>query len=118
MKGRTRDEDTYQTLKSRCTESNERLQKLASLTTDWAPAMLGCKTHHLSLHHLLRSFRCEKFLILDVMNVVSEINKSIQAEALPHRLLTLLNDEADYENLIQHNEVRWLSKGKVLARFL
>ena len=55
-----------------------------------------------------------------VMNVVVKIINSIRAKALQHRLFKSLLDELDseYGDLILHADVRWLSRGKVLQRFL
>ncbi|KAJ4938998.1 hypothetical protein JOQ06_028461, partial [Pogonophryne albipinna] len=48
------------------------------------------------------------------------IVNSIRAKALQHRLFKSLLDELDsvYGDLILHADVRWLSRGKVLQRFL
>ena len=54
------------------------------------------------------------------MNIIMKlVNYLRRTSALRHRNLESLLTEvgADYDNLFLHNNVRWLSKGKVLARF-
>jgi len=55
-----------------------------------------------------------------VMKIVTKIINSIRAAPLQHRLFkALLEDTEDKEHdLILHTKVRWLSKGKVLTRFV
>jgi hypothetical protein len=55
-----------------------------------------------------------------VMNVVTKIVNSIRAAPLQHRIFkALLEDVEDKPtDLLLHTEVRWLSRGKVLSRFL
>ena len=57
--------------------------------------------------------------IIEVMNLVIEIVNSILSKALYHRQFKeFLNEmETQYSDLLLHNKVRWLSKGKVLKRF-
>ena len=64
---------------------------------------------------------CGKSLqIKDVKSVVVKCVYDIRAAALKRRKFRqLLNDlDGQYEELLLHAEVRWLSRGKVLARFL
>ena len=55
-----------------------------------------------------------------VMTLVVKLINSIRAKALQHRLFKALLDELDaaYGDLLLHAEVRWLSRGKVLHRFV
>jgi len=55
--------------------------------------------------------------MVTVMQIINFIRSS---SALQHRLFRqLLEDtEADYKDLLLHNDVRWLSKGTALDRFL
>ncbi|XP_062998575.1 general transcription factor II-I repeat domain-containing protein 2-like [Elgaria multicarinata webbii] len=135
LKGKTRGEDIFQTFRSYATEINLPLHKLSSITTDGAPAMVGCidgfiahcqkdetfpkfVSYHCIIH---QEALCAKVLqFKHVMDVVTKIINSIRAVSLQHRLFKALLKDVDSEcsDLILHTEVRWLSKGKVLARFL
>jgi hypothetical protein len=55
-----------------------------------------------------------------VMSVVSKIINSIKAKSTQHRLFKLFLEDvnSDYKDLIMYTRVRWLSRGKVLERFL
>ncbi|XP_070809997.1 protein FAM200C-like [Pituophis catenifer annectens] len=135
LKGKTRGEDIFLTFRNYATETNLPLHKLSSITTDGAPAMVGsmdgfiahCQkdetfpkfiSYHCIIH---QEALCAKVLqFKHVMDVVTKIINSIRGVSLQHRLFkALLKDvDAEYGDLILHTEVRWLSKGKVLARFL
>ena len=55
----------------------------------------------------------------DVMSVVVKCVNHIRAAALKKEFCQLLNEvDEQYGELLLHTEVRWLSRGKVLARFL
>lgn len=135
LKGNTRGVDIYQAIKNHITEINLPLQKLVSITTDGAPSMIGsavgfitlCKNdaefpnffnYHCIIH---QQALCTKVLRYEhVMKVVLKIVNSIRARPLQSRLFKVLTDEldAEYGTLMLHSEIRWLSKGKVLQRFL
>ena len=55
-----------------------------------------------------------------VMTLVVKVVNSIRAKALQHRLFKALLDELEsaYGDLLLHADVRWLSRGKVLQRFV
>ena len=56
----------------------------------------------------------------DVMSVVVKCVNNIRAAALKRREFRQLLNEVDeqYRELLFHTDMRWLSRGKVLARFL
>lgn len=108
--------------------------KLACICTDGAASMRGRENGLLALLKKDESFssfitfHCiihqhallGKVLKLDhVMKVVVEIVNFIRARALNHRQFRqLLEDvDAEYDDLVLHTDVRWLSRGKVLERF-
>uniref|UniRef100_A0A8C5SPD7 SCAN box domain-containing protein n=1 Tax=Laticauda laticaudata TaxID=8630 RepID=A0A8C5SPD7_LATLA len=135
LKGKMRGEDIFLTFRNYATETNLPLHKLSSITTDGAPAMVGsldgfiahCQkdetfpkfiSYHCIIH---QEALCAKVLqFKHVMDVVTKIINSIRGVSLQHRLFkALLKDvDTEYRDLILHTEVRWLSKGKILARFL
>lgn len=135
LKGRTQGKDIYDAFLAFAQESQLPFQKLAAIVTDGAPAMIGNKNGFIALcmandlfpqfahYHCIihQEALCAKiFRFEHVMKIVVKIVNSIRAAAMQHRLFRqLLQDEdAEYEDLILHTEVRWLSRGKVLVRFL
>lgn len=135
LKGRTQGKDIYDAFISFAEESRLPIKKLVAITTDGAPAMVGNKngfiarcmenqifpkfTHYHCIIH--QEALCAKVIRFEhVMKTVVKIINSIRAAAMQHRLFQqLLQDEdAEYADLILHTEVRWLSRGKILTRFL
>lgn len=113
------------------------LNKLFCVTTDGAAAMVGKKKGFVKLleNHVgrkLLSFHCiihqeglcAKTSSLDLVSVmktvVEIINFLISRSSLVHRQFkSLLQEvECEYGDLLLYNNVRWLSRGKVLARFV
>ncbi|XP_061450843.1 general transcription factor II-I repeat domain-containing protein 2-like isoform X2 [Rhineura floridana] len=134
LKGKTRGENIFQTFKDFATEINLPLHKLTSLTTDEGSAT-GCISGFIAQCQQDESFPklvsyhcivhqealCAKVLrFKHIMDVVKKIVNSIRAVSSKHRLYkALLEDvDAEHNDLLLHSEGRWLSKGKVLARFL
>ncbi|KAJ4927678.1 hypothetical protein JOQ06_015481, partial [Pogonophryne albipinna] len=107
LKERTRGEDVYKAFKDYVREYKIPIHKIVSFTTDGAPAMLGVRSGFVALCRKDPDF--PPFIV-----------NSIRAKALQHRLFKSLLDELDsvYGDLILHADVRWLSRGKVLQRFL
>lgn len=135
LKERTRGEDVYNAFKDFVREYKIPIHKIVSLTTDGAPAMIGVRSgfvalcrkdpdfppfvnYHCVIHQ--QALAAKAIDMSHVMNVVVKIVNSIRAKALQHRLFKSLLDELDsaYGDLILHADVRWLSRGKVLQRFL
>ena len=135
MKGRTTGKDI-------CTELvncvNKKLAysftNLVAICTDGAPAMCGKHTGAVSLiqevigrriitHHCIihQQALCGKVLKFDhVMSVVVSVVNYLRARALKHRTFRAFLEEVDaeYKDLVYHTEVRWLSRGRVLQRFV
>ena len=51
--------------------------------------------------------------------VIKTVNHIRSTSSLQHRLFKMLlkEQDAEYADLLQHNDVRWLSRGRVLERF-
>lgn len=70
-----------------------------------------------------REVLVSKSLTNDLAVVLGEVVRTvnyIKGNALRSRIFAALCDamHSDYKCLLYHNEVRWLSKGKVLNRFI
>ncbi|MGH0161433.1 UNVERIFIED_CONTAM: hypothetical protein FKN15_041049 [Acipenser sinensis] len=110
------------------------LNKVCLLVTDGAPSMIGSKNGMIarlsalasqmqSLHCIIhQSVLCGKLCneLKDTMNTVTAIINFIRStSSLQHRLFRLLQADmsADHHDLLVHNDVRWITKGKALNRF-
>ena len=109
--------------------------KLGSLCTDGAPAMLGntsgfatlvrkeapnVTVTHCFLHrHALASKTLSTFL-KEVLSTAVKVVNYIRARALNHRIFKRFCQEmgAEYEVLLYHTEIRWLSRGQILKRLM
>ncbi|XP_039904800.1 general transcription factor II-I repeat domain-containing protein 2A-like [Simochromis diagramma] len=112
--------------------------KLASITTDGAPCMVGTSrgligrmnremeerglTAPLQVHCIIhQQALCCKVLKWDsVMKAVVSCINFIRANGLKHRQFQqfLSELESAYGDVLYYTEVRWLSRGRVLRRFL
>lgn len=134
LKGRTRGEDTYE-FKKYVRDNDIPIHKLVAIKTDGAPAMRGARTGFVGLcradpdfpffvnYHCVIHQQALAGKVLDlshVMTLVVKLVNSIRAKALQHRLFKALlaELEAAYGDLLLHADVRWLSRGKVLQRFV
>ncbi|GBP08761.1 SCAN domain-containing protein 3 [Eumeta japonica] len=130
----TKGESIFNVLSNFFTEKSIPFTNIISVATDGAPAMVGryrgfishlkriipgltaihCVIHrqHLVAKHL--SDRLNQSLHF----VIKAVNK-IRSNALNTRLFAQLCDEndEDFQRLLLHTEVRWLSKGACLTRF-
>ena len=111
------------------------LEKLVSVVTDGAPAMIGrhagfiahCKgdtdfPNFLHYHCIIhQQSLCAKVIGFEhVMTPVVKIINSIRSKAKQHRNFKVLLEElsAEYGDLLLHTEIRWLSRGRILHGFL
>lgn len=134
LKGHTRGEDIFNAFMGFVNEKKLPLFKLISITTDGAPAMIGRTSGFIALCKESESFPdilnyhciihqqalCGKVLNMsEVMDVAMKIVCSVRARSLQRRLFRVYLEEADAEHtdLLLHTDVRWLSRGKFLARF-
>ena len=123
----------------KCLEDNSLdLSKLVSVTTDGAPAMVGVVKGFVTLleKHIISENYGDKLIKLhciihqeslcaaslhmeEVMKVAVKVVNYIKSNALNHRQFKqfLLGGEAIHSDLAYYNDVRWLSRGKMLLRF-
>lgn len=135
LKEKTRGVDIYNEFKKYVGENDIPIHKLVAITTDGAPAMRGARNGFIGLcrndpdfpsfvnYHCVIHQQALAGKVLDfshVMTLVVKLVNSIRAKALQHRLFKALLDELDaaYGDLLLHADVRWLSRGKVLQRFV
>ncbi|XP_072274649.1 general transcription factor II-I repeat domain-containing protein 2A-like [Pyxicephalus adspersus] len=109
--------------------------KVTGIITDGAPAMAGERSglstlicnkvieggEAIKLHCIIhQQVLCAKYLKYDhVMKPVVKTGNFIRAKAPCHRQFKqfLLDIQAEYEDVLYHNDVRWLSQGSALQRF-
>lgn len=139
MKGQTRGEDICAAMMSffRGPGKNINLKKLVSVTTDGAPSMVGKGkgligllrkinempdffSYHCILHQEQLCSKLRGGELKVTMDSVTKTVNFILAHALKHREFRSLVEgyKSAYTDLTMHAEVRWLSRGKVLARFM
>nr|XP_061820786.1 SCAN domain-containing protein 3-like isoform X2 [Nerophis lumbriciformis] len=134
LSGQTRGEDIYKAISEMLNEKGIDLKKVVSIATDGAPAMLGrekglvprLREHHpglISYHCIIHlSVLCASLgeVYSEIMTTMMKLINFLGASsALQHRLLRTFLTEVDaaFDDLLVHNNVRWLSKGRVLERF-
>uniref|UniRef100_A0A3B1JEN7 HAT C-terminal dimerisation domain-containing protein n=1 Tax=Astyanax mexicanus TaxID=7994 RepID=A0A3B1JEN7_ASTMX len=137
LKGTTTGEDIFGKVCQTMQDLDLDWSKLASITTDGAPCMVGASrgltgrvkremeerglTAPLQVHCLIhQQALCCKVLKWDsVMKVVVSCINFIRAKGLKHREFQqfLSELESAYGDVLYYTEVRWLSRGRVLRRF-
>lgn len=133
LHGQTRGEDILKDLSACFEEKHLSWSTLASVCTDGAPSMRGKEkglvglmnkreeiSFHCIIHQeaLVSKLRNNEFK--EVMQRVVNVVNDIVSRPLNHRQFRQLIEDYDteYNDLVTHSEVRWLSCGKVLERFL
>ncbi|KAL4153601.1 hypothetical protein QTP88_001485 [Uroleucon formosanum] len=109
FEGKTRGEDLFKSFDNFMKKSDLSDDKIVSISTDGAPAMMG-KEKGFKLSATLK----------DVMDGLIKLIKFIRSRSsLQHRQFKefLCQCDSAYSDLLQHNHVRWLSKGRVVERF-
>uniref|UniRef100_A0A6P7GA77 General transcription factor II-I repeat domain-containing protein 2A-like n=1 Tax=Diabrotica virgifera virgifera TaxID=50390 RepID=A0A6P7GA77_DIAVI len=134
LKGPTRGEDIFSSVKDYFISEYIPLQKLVGITTDGAPAFTGVHNGFIALCRKDDTFPnfltyqcivhqqalCGTFLNADnVMKVVVKLVNQVRAHALQRRKFRTLIAEMnlEYGELLLPTEIRWLSKEKILRRF-
>lgn len=133
LKTTTRGVDIYNAVKEFFAEKKVPLEKLVSVTTDGASAMIGrhtgfiahCKGdtefpnfmhYHCIIHQ--QALCAEVIGFGHVMTPVVKIINSIRSRAKQHRTFKVLLEElsAEYGDLLLHTAIRWLSRGRIFLR--
>ncbi|GFX30983.1 general transcription factor II-I repeat domain-containing protein 2A [Trichonephila clavipes] len=132
----TKGTDICTAVRNSLAEKEIDLKKIVSVTTDGAPNMVGKKNGFISLfktdvgHSILechciihQQALCAKSGLTSLDNVITLVTKIvnlISSQALNKRKFDALLDEVNsvYNGLIMYNNVRWLSRGNVLQRFI
>ena len=109
---------------------------IGSICTDGAPAMLGnrsgfaamlkkeipeLKVTHCLLHRQVLAFKTLPPRLKDALNTCVKIVNYIRGHALNYRLFLSLGQDVNQNDnhvLLYHTEERWLSRDRVLNRFL
>lgn len=108
-------------------------EKLVGFCTDGAPAMLGCRsslatlvkeknpstlTTHCVIHRQALATKTLPEELANVLKLSIKLVNFVKSKALNTRIFKKLCVELDseYDTLLFHTEVRWLSKGNVLKR--
>ncbi|XP_056586089.1 general transcription factor II-I repeat domain-containing protein 2B-like [Triplophysa dalaica] len=136
VSGTTKGEDLFLAVEHLLKKNELKWKNMAGITTDGAPAMVGkkcglatlvsqkvheCGGKVVKYHCIVHQEQlCAKSIgLVDVMREVVKIVNNIRSKALTHRQFKALLDEMDaqYGDVLYHQEVRWLSRGKVLKRF-
>lgn len=133
---KTRGQDIMNEVKHEFMRLGINFRNIVSVATDGAPSMIGKNNGFVKLlkeevNHNLVEFHCmihqealcakSSFKSLkEVMSLVTKIVNYIAAHALNKRQFSkLLNDvDSQFSGLIMYNNVRWLSRGQVLYRFV
>ncbi|XP_068107468.1 general transcription factor II-I repeat domain-containing protein 2-like [Hyperolius riggenbachi] len=136
LKDQTRGKDLFVAVSSAIDDMKLPWNKVSGIITDGAPAMAGERSglstlicnkvieeggKAIKLHCIIhQQVLCAKYLKYDhVMKPVVKTINFIRAKALYHRQFKqfLLDIHAEYEDVLYHNDVRWLSRGSALQRF-
>ncbi|KAM9307699.1 general transcription factor II-I repeat domain-containing protein 2B-like [Gastrophryne carolinensis] len=134
LSAHTRGEDIFRAITEMLKKRDINLESVISVVTDGAPAMVGKEkglvtrlkvlnpgliSYHCIIHQSVLCANLGKNYAEAMENIVKLINFLRASSALQHRLLKdfLVDVNAAYGDLLVHNNVRWLSKGRVLERF-
>jgi hypothetical protein len=132
--GHTGAQDVYTVLTEFLERHDIDRQRIVSLATDGAPSMIGrvnglakrltddipnLVTFHCIIHQSVLCARLSGELADAMTTIMKLVNFLRSTSSLQHRLFKAFLSEVDaeYDDLLVHNDVRWLSKGKVLQRF-
>uniref|UniRef100_A0A3B5B1D1 HAT C-terminal dimerisation domain-containing protein n=1 Tax=Stegastes partitus TaxID=144197 RepID=A0A3B5B1D1_9TELE len=94
-------------------------RKVSGLAACWSAVAPQMTTLHCVVHQTVLCPKLSDHLKSAMDNVMAIINVICSASSLQHRLFRQLLSEmsAEHQDLLLHNDVRWLSKGTALERF-
>ncbi|CAG9790709.1 unnamed protein product [Diatraea saccharalis] len=129
----TKSEDIFDAISNYIERNDLDWNKLIGLCTDGAPAMIGARSGlaqklkeknptlvstHCVIHRQALASKTLPQSLCQILNSAIKIINYIKSSALNSRLFTLLCEDldSDHKVLLFRTEVRWLSKGNMLAR--
>ncbi|GFV25913.1 general transcription factor II-I repeat domain-containing protein 2A [Trichonephila clavipes] len=112
----TKGTDICTAVRNSLAEKEIDLKKIVSVTTD-GHSILEC---HCIIHQQALCAKSGLTSLDNVITLVTKIVNLISSQALNKRKFDALLDEVNsvYNGLIMYNNVRWLSRGNVLQRFV
>lgn len=136
LKNTTTGQDIFETVKNCVEKKGLGWDRMASITTDGAPALTGknkgmvamlankvreeCGQSLMSFHCIIhQESLCKTALqFKHIVDPVVSVVNIIRARGLNHRqFISFLEEmDAEHSDVLYHNNVRWLSIGKVLKR--
>ena len=135
LPGHTTGQATFEALDTYFSKHGISWKKCVGVCTDGANSMLGSRlglaarikkvshpdmvTSHCMLHREQLAAKRMSSELHEVLSEVGSIVNEIQHKSLNSRLFEAVcfDMDAEYNRLLLHAEVRWLSRGRVLARF-
>ena len=134
LSGTTKGQDVFDVLNSYLEYCGLNWKNCAGICTDGAPAMKGCLKGfvpiaqkqnpniihtHCFIHREALVAKTVGSELKSVLDMVVKIVNYIKMRPLKCRQFAKLcvGMEAEHSTLIQHTEIRWLSRGRVLSRF-
>ncbi|XP_068991500.1 zinc finger BED domain-containing protein 5-like [Neodiprion pinetum] len=129
----TKSEDIFNSISDFIKKNDLDWNKLIGLCTDGAPVMIGVRSGlaqklkeknpsivstHCVIHRQALASKTLPQNLRQILDSAIQIVNYIRSSALNSRLFTLLCEDLDSDHrvLLFHTEVRWLSKGNMLAR--
>ena len=133
LKTTTKAKDVFDMIKEFFMKHQLHLDKIGTIYTDGAPAMLGnrsgfaallrkeipsLKITHRFLHRHALAAKTLPLKLKKALEIRIKVVNTIHGRALNHRLFQLFCKELGKEQtvLLYYTEVRWLSRGRVLSR--